>query len=189
MNNQTRLRGILALLLVTTAVLFAIGTTIERSQRHTHAEAAPVENTAGTTEGSASKTETGGETNGEKQGTAVAAVGTAETHVESTEKLFGIDTESVPATVAAVVLSLLLAAAVWWRRERGWLWAALVFGTVFAVGDLREVIHQLNESRTGVAIIASILIVTHLLVALISGLLLRQPDTRAVPSVAIGPSK
>ena len=187
MNYETRSRRILALLLVTTAVLFAVGTTIERSQRHNHVEAAPVEKAAGTSEGSTSNTETGDETHGEKQGTATAETGTAETHVESTEKLFGIDTESVPAMVGAVAVSLLLAAAVWWRRKRWWLWVTLAFGAVFALGDVLEVIHQLNESRTGVATIAAILIASHLLIATISGRLLRQPGTRAVRA-AIEPS-
>ena len=188
MNNETRWRGILALLLVTSAVLFAIGTTIERSQRHTHVEAAPVEETAGSSEGSTSKTEAGAETNGETQGTTAETAGTAETPAESTEKLFGIDTESVAAMVAAVALSLLLAAAVWWRRERWWLWITLAFGTVFALGDVREVIHQLNESRTGVATIAATLIASHLLIAATSGLLLRQTDRQAVGREATEPS-
>lgn len=40
-----------------------------------------------------------------------------------------------------------------------------VFAVLFAAADMRELVHQIDESRTGVAIIAAVLIAVHLLVA------------------------
>jgi hypothetical protein len=180
MNNDTRLRAILALLLVATAVLFAIGTAIERSQRNSHTENASSSATAGRSTGSTGEAG-GGESGGEQPGSTEATHKT-EVKGEAGQKLLGIDTESVGAMIAAVAVSLApLAAAVWFRRERWWLWLTLAFGVVFAVGDTRELIHQVNESRTGVAVIAAILIAAHLLIAGLAGLLAsRQSPTTSV---------
>ena len=101
---------------------------------------------------------------------------------ETGQKLFGIDTESVGAMLVAIAASLGLAAAVWFRRERWWLWLTVAFGIAFAAGDVRELSHQLNESRTGVAMIAGVLIAAHLLIAGLAGLLAsrKQPNARIV---------
>ena len=212
MKNETRLRASLALLLVATAALFAVGTTIERSQRSHHSESsaattAEIPSETATTPASETSTESSGEA-GETVGSGETTTGSApeagggadeaasgtaevtpsETQVESSEKLFGLDPESVPAMIAAIAASLALAAAVWWRRERLWLWLTLAFGVVFAAGDIREVIHQLNESRDTVATIAAILIATHLAVAVIAGLILRQPHGHESGAVTVEPS-
>lgn len=214
MKNETRLRAILALLLVATAALFAVGTTIERSQRSHHSESsatktAEIPTETATTSSSETSTESSGgadekasgssetttgsssEANGgadEAASGATEAAAAAETHVEASEKLFGVDTESVPAMIVGIAASLGLAAAVWWRRERVWLWLTLAFGVLFAAGDTREVIHQLNESRNGVATIAAILIAAHLVVAVLAGLILRRPQGETAGSPASEPS-
>lgn len=217
MKNERRLRAILALLLVATAALFAVGTTIERSQR-SHTESAETKSAeapteTATTSSSETGTGTSSEANGEADaeqsengetttspsseadsGAGEAASGATETaasseaHAESSERLFGVDPESVPAMIAAIAVSLGLAAAVWWRRERAWLWLTLAFGAVFAAGDIREVIHQLGESRNTVATIAAILIAAHLAVAVVAGLILRQPYGRETRAPSIEPS-
>lgn len=187
MNNDTRMRAILALLLVATAVLFAIGTSIERSQRNSHNEKAASTESVGQSTGStgeAGSGESGGEqkSSTETAGKTDASAAKTEVKGEAGQKLFGIDTESVGAMIAAVAVSLGLAAAVWFRRERWWLWLTVAFGIVFAAGDVRELNHQMNESRTGVALIAAILIATHLLIAGLAGLLAsrREPAARVV---------
>ena len=53
------------------------------------------------------------------------------------------------------------------------------FGLVFAAGDAREVVHQLDESNTGLAALAAILIALHLAVAVLAVLLLRDRRTPA----------
>jgi hypothetical protein len=170
MRTQTQLRAALALLLVATSVLFAIGTTIERSQRHNETGSADTAASQNQSEGSSS--EAGGEGGGGETGSGESTSG--ETQTESSEKVFGIDVESVPAVVGAVAAALLLAAAVWWRRERLWLWATLGFGIAFAAGDVREVIHQLDESNAGVAVIAGVLVVAHFAIAVLAALLLAR---------------
>jgi len=94
--------------------------------------------------------------------------------------IFGVDTESTGAMIAAVAASVVLVAAVWFIRSRIMLILVAAFGLVFAAGDIRELIHQLDESHTGIALIAGVLIVLHLGVAALAGLLLtgRTADDR-----------
>jgi hypothetical protein len=174
METQAHLRAALALLLVATAVLFAIGATIERSQRHKESGTAEASTTESHTGGTSSEAGNEGSSAGSD-----SAKKSAEMQTASSEKLFGIDVESVPAIVGGVATALVLAAAVWWRRERLWLWATLGFGLLFAAGDLREVIHQLNESNTGIAVIAGILIAAHLAISVVAGLLLSREGQEA----------
>lgn len=60
-----------------------------------------------------------------------------------------------------------------YRRRGRWLAAAAVFGIAFAAGDTRELVHQIQESRTTVAVIAGILIALHLAAATAAGAALR----------------
>jgi hypothetical protein len=63
-----------------------------------------------------------------------------------------------------------------------------VFGLVFAAGDARELVHQLDESNGGLAAIAAILIGFHLAVTAFAVVLyLRRGGARAV-TVAEQPS-
>jgi hypothetical protein len=147
-THFVRLRAVLALLLVGSGLLFAIGSTIERHQHHAERRSAAVGESPGES----------GEAPGESQ----PAV---ESHHEEEAKILGVNTESVPLTVIAIVASLALALAVWLGR-----WRSLVllfvagFGLAFAAGDGRELVHQLDESKPALAAIAAILIVAHLAV-------------------------
>jgi hypothetical protein len=137
----TRLRAALVLLLVGSGVLFAIGSTIERHQHHSEPAAHSGE-AAGGRESSAEHRK-------------------AETGVT----ILGVDTESLALTVIAVVASFALAILVrLGRRPRLVLLAAAAFGLVFAAGDARELVHQLDESNGGLAAIAATLIGLHLAV-------------------------
>jgi hypothetical protein len=49
---------------------------------------------------------------------------------------------------------------------------------VWAILDVREVVHQLDESRTGVALIAMVVAVLHLAAAAVSGHLARTTRTQ-----------
>jgi hypothetical protein len=148
--SDNRLRLVVALLLVISAALFAVGTTIEHSQRGDHHD-----------ENALSSSESGGEPEAER--------------TENSEKIAGIDPESWPLVGLAIAVSLALAAGVYWRAGR-WFVAALGFGIVFAAGDTRELVHQLDESRTAVAVIAAILIPLHLLVAATAGIALMRRE-------------
>jgi uncharacterized oligopeptide transporter (OPT) family protein len=159
---STRLRAVLAGLLVVSAVLFAVGSTIERHQKKSESTVATHQ------EGS------GGESSGES---ATAS------HKEKGVTLLGINTESLGLEILAIVSSLLLAAAVWLLRSRLVLLAIIGFGLVFAAGDVRELVHQINDSHAGIAAIAATLIVLHLIVAGTAAVLLarRSDGTVAVP--------
>ena len=76
----------------------------------------------------------------------------------------------------AVLSGLALAALTATRlgRLRGFLLAVAVIALAWAVLDVREVIHQLDESHTGVALVAMIVAVLHLAAAAVSGHLARQ---------------
>lgn len=161
---STSLRVALAGMLVVSAVLFAVGSTVERHQRGKETPAATHQ------EGSDEST---GESGG---GTAT------ETHRETGVNIVGINTESVGLEVVAIVLSLVLAAAVWLLRRRlAWLWLAVIaFGFVFVAGDARELAHQIDESHAGIAAIAAVLIVLHLAIAGTAAILLRRGTDGAV---------
>jgi hypothetical protein len=160
-TQLTGLRAALVLLLVGSGLLFAIGSTIERHQHHKEPAA------AGKSAG-----ESGGESGGE------TGSGESSKHIEKSRgeagvTILGVNTESVALTVIAVVASLLLALGVWLGR-----WPRLVllcvagFGLLFAAGDGRELVHQLDESNAGLAAIAAILIALHLAITALAALLL-----------------
>ena len=172
-THVTRLRAALVLLLVGSGLLFAIGSTIERHQHHNEQPAA--------TAGTGGSGESGGESGSE------GSVGHVEkSHGEAGVKILGVNTESLALTVVAVVASLLLALAVWLGRWRRALLLLVVgFGLVFAAGDGRELVHQLNESNAGIAAIAAILIGLHLAVAALAAtLFLRSADADPRPAAA-----
>jgi hypothetical protein len=83
-------------------------------------------------------------------------------------KLLGINPEALSLLVIALIVSVLLAAAVWFRPLVPVLIAIVGFGVLFAALDVRELIHQVDESRTSLIVIASTLIGLHLLVAMLA---------------------
>jgi len=141
------------------AALFAIGATVERHQ-HTEASRSISETstpTPGTssetggegqhTEGTPSTSETGGE--GQPTETHPAP---GETTATSSEDLFGINPEAPWVVVLGVAASVLLALAVCFRDRRSVLLIVVVFGLLLAALDLREMVHQVNESRTSLIV-------------------------------------
>jgi hypothetical protein len=165
-----RLRAILVLLLVSSSVLFAIGTAIEH---HHHQEGtASVRETTGPTEGSS---ESGTGESSEETHPATGETGAAETGGKESESLFGFDPEAPWVIAMGVAASVLLALAVWMLRRPGVLVVAIVFGLALAALDLRELVHQVNESRPSLVAVSVVLGVLHLLVAATAGMLLRTP--------------
>jgi hypothetical protein len=191
--NSRRLPLLVALLLVVSAALFAVGTAIEHSQRthhDVHATASPAtkggetstEKTVnGESSGSGESSTKAGETKPAEAASPAVASGESghETH---SEKIAGVDPESWPLVGLAIAVSLLIAAGVYWRRGR-WLAAAVSFALLFAAGDIRELVHQIQESRTTVATIAGILIALHLMIAAVaaSAIWPRGTETGTVP--------
>jgi hypothetical protein len=138
-----RSRWLLSALLLAATVLFAIGVAAERAQGDHHDEGvAHVE---------------GGSEQAEQQEPAATESGG---HGEGST--LGIDRESPAIVVPAVVVSLLLAALVWFRRDPWLLWTVVAVALLFAVFDIAEVVHQLNENRNGLALLAAIVALLHL---------------------------
>jgi hypothetical protein len=163
-THLTPLRGALALLLVGSAILFIVGSTIERNHRHHETTAAKPAVTPG---------EKGTETSGE--GSKPSATHAEAGHSEAGVKILGVNTESLALSIVAVVLSLLLAAAVLARVwARMVLLAVAAFALVFAAGDGRELVHQLDDSNAGLASVAGVLMCLHLIVALLAAFLLAR---------------
>jgi hypothetical protein len=165
------LRWTLVALLVASTALFAVGVIAERSSTDTHTEPAGTH-----------AAEPGGES-GESAGAhseageSSATTSSEASHVESgtehaeSERLLGVDVESTPLVVLAVLAGLALAALAASRigLARGFLLAVVLIGLAWAALDIREVVHQLDESRAGVAMVAMAVAALHLAVAAISG--------------------
>ena len=150
------MRGLLVVLLVLSTALFAAGVIAERASGDEH---------AGTPAGEEVQAHTGEEsaTHSEEPG-------------EENEAVLGIDLESTPLVVLAVVVGLVAAAlaATRYGTVPGFLGAVAVVALAWAVLDVREVFHQLDESQTGIAIVAAVVAALHLGVAAVSGRLAQR---------------
>lgn len=158
-RKGSRLRAALVLLLLVSAALFAVGTTVER---HQHTEGAPAASeTTGHTEGSS------------EVHPSESHPGAGETVSTSSEDVFGINPESQWIIILGVVLSVLLAVAVWFLVRPIVFAFVIGFGLLFTALDLREMVHQVNEARTSLVIVSLILALLHLAIAGIAGVFLR----------------
>jgi hypothetical protein len=143
--------------------LFAVGSTIERHQHHAEpASTGTISSGESGTSGESGSEGSAGEAGDGSQ--PAESPGHAEPGSREAEAtILGVNTESVAVSAIAVVASSLLALLVWLGR---WPRVALpfiaVFGLVFAAGDGRELVHQLDESNAGLAAIAAILVGLHL---------------------------
>lgn len=151
---MTTRMALVTFMLVST-IAFVIGVSVERSEGEIHPEA-PAAAEAG---------EAGAEHTGEEAGSEEthAEEHTAEAERGERDELLGIDLEATPFVVLAAGFSLALALAVW----LGVPWAPLllvvaVAMAVFAVFDVREVLHQIDESKAGLALLAAFVAAMHL---------------------------
>lgn len=193
--HMARLRLLVSALLIVSAVLFAIGGVVERSQRRTEAAGAPAIAQADAHASTAPATEATGESGGEAGGEASphksgetgresSAAGDETLHRDSSEQLLGVNPESIGLTVAGIVAAIALAAGCWFVRRRPVWLAVVAFGLVFAAADGRELAHQIAESRPSVAAIAAVLIVLHLAVAAGAVALIRGSSRPRAPIVS-----
>jgi hypothetical protein len=138
-----RITRLLVVLLASSTVLFAVGIGLERA--------------AGDTQGVEERSEEPHTDEAEE----VAEVG---------ERVAGLDLESTPVVALAVAVGLVLTAAVLTRagRDRRVLPAIAIEMLAWALLDLREVAHQLDESHTGVAAVAGVVAALHLAAAAVS---------------------
>jgi hypothetical protein len=168
MNDSKNARGLLAALLIASAVLFAIGVALEKSAESDEPSAVSAE-TSESGEAPHSEAEEGNSEEGEVE----AAEGAESTHSESKETLLGIDIESPLAVGAGVVLSIALAAFALRSNKKTVLVVIALFALGFALLDGKELFHQLDENRTSLAVLAGVIGVLHLGTAGVAGQLAR----------------
>jgi hypothetical protein len=169
---RARLPVVAAVLLVAATILFVVGTSMERSQARTgeQQEASAVERPAGEAGEHRESEAAEGQSNAATEGTDEHA-----SSEESGEELVGINPESAGLTAVVAAVSLLLAALLIVWPRRGLLVAVVVVGLAFAALDVREGIHQANESSTGLLAIALVTGLLHLGAALAAAAALRSP--------------
>ena len=148
---MSRLRWILVALLVASTALFAVGAIAERSTADTHTV----------------------RTHERSESIEAAHSETGETRAESGETVIGVDVESTPLVVLAVVAGLGLAGLTATRsgQRAGVLWAIALIALAWAALDVREVLHQADESRTGLALVAAAVAILHLATAAVAAAL------------------
>jgi hypothetical protein len=101
----------------------------------------------------------------------------------NSERIFGIDTESTALVAIAIAVSIAFALALWSRPSALIPLGIAGFALVAAVFDVREVFHQIDESRTNLAVIAALVAFLHVLVAGCALVLARRyaTDRRITP--------
>jgi hypothetical protein len=174
--RDSRTKLLVALIVLATAA-FAIGAAIERSGQHDEGavEAAAAGSLVGDgqsffaseaagEEGESGESAEPAEPEGGESAHGEESKGEAE-HAEKHggEKLLGLDPEATGLVVAAVIVSLLLALAVWLRPgQRAVLLLVAAAMLLFGALDVREAVHQADESNTGLVLLASAIAVLHL---------------------------
>jgi hypothetical protein len=181
------LRVIVTVLLVASAALFAIGVAIERDSKHDESHASLAIQYVLVADEHAGESPAEGEPGHRETGSESGHSGESAAHRASeagNERVFGIDIESPALVVVAVAVSLLLAAALWLT---GGVLAPLAlagFALVAAIFDVREVFHQIDESRTNLIVIAAIVAALHAAVASGAAVLARRTARGGPASIA-----
>lgn len=157
-------RHMLAIVIVAATAAFVTGVSIERSNGDTHQEETATPTDAGESE----------EAHAEES---VERAASAEEESED-ERVLGVDLEATPFVVLAAIGSLTFAAAAWLRPEvRRLLLVTALAMLAFAVLDLREVVHQVDESDTGLAVLAGVVAFLHLVAAAVAAGMSRRAPT------------
>ena len=162
------LRSALVALIALATVAFVIGTAIERNSGASR-EAEKAGQTAhheGAAEGAT------GEAGEAARGEARPA-GRAEEHDSELTPL-GIDIEAAPVVGLATLASLALAIAAWLGPRAIALLVVIALAMLaFAALDIQEAVHQSDEARIGLAILAGVVAALHLAAAALATLMIR----------------
>lgn len=162
--RPSRWVSLFIVLLLASAAAFVLGVTVERNDGHT-------DNTtnASTGDQAAQPHDEASEGAGSGEGDHGAEPrsdepGTGGDHAQEIgdETLLGVNPESTAAVAGAVVASLLLASLAGLRPVPLFLLLGAAFCLTVALFDMREVAHQLDESRNGVAAVALLVTLLHL---------------------------
>ena len=173
-TDRLSLRAWLAILLVASALLFFAGIYLERATVANETPAAVVPSS----QPEASPVEGGGEAgeagHSEAPAASVEAAGETATEHAAEARPFGIDLESPLLVGGAIVVSLILAFAVLRTTHPLVMMVIIGFALLFTLFDVLEVSHQLGAARSGLALIAAMLAVLHVVTALLALRLVTQ---------------
>jgi hypothetical protein len=173
-----RLRAVLAILLLVGAALFLVGVAVERAAIANESSSAAHPSS---TESPHHVEGSGAEGTGtEGSGTEAGQPATPAPESHNNEAILGINVESWPLAIAAAIVSIGIALAAWRGRQRAILFAVAVFALAFTVLDIREVIHQSSEGRTGIVILASLIALVHLAAAALAAAVATRTAPQAV---------
>jgi heme/copper-type cytochrome/quinol oxidase subunit 3 len=139
--DLTRMRWLLGTLLIAAAALFAIGVATEGDAHH--------------------RTITSVESGEHNEATEQAEHKERAEATETGETILGVNLESTPLVVLAVISSVALAAATWRTDRKLILLVTALFAAAFSVLDVAEFSHQLRESATMIAAVAAMIAVLH----------------------------
>ena len=145
LSGLARGRWLLGALLIAAAALFAVGAAREGGSH---------------SEKSVSTESVEHNESGEQAGHAAAT--------ESQERVLGLNLESTPLVVVAVVVSVALAVATWRTSHKLVLLIAGLFAVAFAFLDIAELAHQINKSAAGLAVLAGVIASLHLAAAFVA---------------------
>jgi hypothetical protein len=153
-------RVLLLALVVVASAAFVVGVALERSNETDHRETSAASTTQHEqAEGGESPTEHGSESTG--------AATHASVDADAGElRPLGVDVEAWPFVIAAVVASLAFALAGWLRPgQTGLLTLVAVAMLAFGAFDAREVAHQIDIDKSGLAVLAAVVALLHLAAA------------------------
>jgi hypothetical protein len=157
-------RGLLAALLIASAGLFVIGISLEKSAKSDEIASVGGEASESGESGhsEAEEAEEGHSEEGEE-------AGAEDSHSDDEETVLGIDIEQ-PLFVAAGVIVSLVFAVLALRSDSRWMLVVIVlFALAFALLDTKELFHQLDEDKAGLAVLAGVIALLHLGVAALAG--------------------
>ena len=143
-----RVRWLLGTLLIVAAALFAVGVATEGDAHH--------ETVASVEAGEHNEATEAAEHNERAEAS------------ETGEEILGVNLESTPLVVLAVIISVALAAATWRSDRKLILLVTALFAAAFAALDVAELSHQIRESAATIAVIAGIIAVMHAAAALLA---------------------
>jgi hypothetical protein len=149
-------RGVLVALIVAATAAFVAGVSLERGEEPGHR--ASVE---------------GGEA-GHVEGETAESEAAESRSAEPAEELrpLGVDVEAWPFVAVAAVASLALAAAAFARPRAAALLVLVAAAMLaFAALDVREVVHQVDEDRAGLTVLAAAVAALHLAAAAVAGIM------------------
>ena len=151
LTNLTGVRWLIGALLIAASALFAIGVATEGGHHET--------GVASVESGQHNEATEHSEAAGHNERTAASETG---------ETVFGINLESTPLVVLAVIVSVVLALATWRSDYKVVLLVTALLAAAFAVLDVAEFSHQLRRSATTIAVIAAAIAVLHAAAAVLA---------------------